>query len=309
MAETFAALAEELADQGYDRAIPLRPNSKAPRYAKWERFNAVPVSDAQRETWIARGAFDGIGLAAGGPVFGLDLDHREQSLAFEIRRLADLHIGETPVWRVGQPHKSLRFYHQDVSNPIETTTLRDLDIGLYGTTGQWVLYGTHPITRLPYTYPDESPLDVAACGLPPITRESLDRFLAAVDPLIPRKLDTGAGRYGVAYECQEYWEHAKAVNPDARPGDVMARMMRETSQRHPTMSGIVAFLSQCGWDGQAIINAIAEAYLEHFEPRELPARYAALKRSIAGAEKKGIARDANHLIKSTGFAGWGKRRG
>ena len=245
-------------------------------------------------------------------MFGLDLDHREENLAFEIRHLADLHIGPTPVWRVGQPHKSLRFYRQDPDNPIATKTFRDLDIGLYGTTGQWVLYGVHPITGKPYTYPDESPLEVAASDLPLITPAAMNAFLTAVDPLIPREpshIDTGAGRHGVAAQAAEYWEHAKAVNPDLSLGDAMAHMMSQASQRHPTMSGIVAFLSQCGWNEDQITDAIGRAYLDHFPRRELPQRWAALKRSIAGAQRKGIARDIDDLVGATGFGAWGKRRG
>jgi hypothetical protein len=308
--QAYAALADELADMGYDRCIPLRKGDKAPRYKGWEAANASPVTFEQRAKWISRGQFDGIGMASGGHVFGLDLDQMNETAAIAVRELADEFIGPTSVWRIGQAPKSLRFYRQDINNPISTATLRELDVGLYGTTGQWVLYANHPITKQPYYYPDESPLTVHADDLPPITHADLDRFLTAIRPVSdnPDFRHTGAGQYGVAYDAQVFWENAVDLDSDENLGSVMADLMRSTDQRHPTMTGIVAFLCQCGWTDTEIIDAIAEPYLDHFrgDTREIVSRWGKLNRSIKGAHKKGIARDQGHLLAVTGFAKWGQ---
>lgn len=309
-AQSYAALADELADMGYDRCIPLRKSGKAPRYKGWEAANAAPVPLEQRAKWISRGQFDGIGLASGGQVFGLDLDQMDEIAAIAVRELADEIIGPTPVWRIGQAPKTLRFYRQDINNPIPTATLRELDIGLYGTTGQWVLYANHPITKQPYYYPDESPLTVHVEDLPLITHACLDRFLTAMHPVSdnPDLRHTVTGRYGVAYDAQAFWQTAVDDNPDVDLGVVMADLMRSTDQRHPTMTGIVAFLCQCGWTDTEVIDAIAEPYLDHFrgDTREIASRWGDLNRSIKGAHKKGIARNQDHLLAVTGFAKWGR---
>lgn len=309
MVETFQDLADRLRENGLDRLIPLKGRDKAPRHPGWDRFNTEPVPQDLHDRWVRRGAVDGVGCCSGGELFGLDLDHKEFDLAMTVRAMADEICGPSPVWRVGQPYKSMRFYRQDT--PIPTQAPANIMTAAYGTTGQFVLHHPrHPVTGLPYSYPDaETLLDVPVAELPTITAGQVEDLFDELRKLIPPKdphfLNTGAGVGGVVGDVRAQWEHLRDQGWAFE--DAARHIMASATERHHVMTGLTAFMAGAGFDEQQIIDLIAEPYLSHFTGREVVSRFHKLERSIEGAMRKDLGGDANELIKATGFGGWGRR--
>ena len=287
----------------------MKGRDKAPLYPKWQRFNTEPVPDELHNRWVRRGATAGVGSCSGGGLFGLDLDHKQYDLAITVRGMADEICGPSPVWRVGEPYKSLRFYRQDQATPITTQSPQHIMAASYGTTGQFVLHHPrHPNTGKPYFYPDgETLLDVPLDELPLITASQVETLFKELRVLfnVAQNTGTGAGHTGVVGEIRETWEQMRDDGYSIE--DAMHIIMTNAASRHPTMTAIVLFLASAGWDDQQIIDVVAPPYLSHFSGREIAVRYHKLERSIAGARKRDLAADAGHLIKATGFAKWGRR--
>ncbi|NOD95380.1 hypothetical protein GS636_21490 [Ruegeria sp. HKCCD4884] len=310
---TYASAAPQLAMAGWDRLIPLKKNDKAPRYPGWEIANEGSIPSEKFDAWVKRGAYDGIGCASGGWALGVDLDHKQADHAAAVHAIADEYLGRTPLIRVGQAPKTLRIYRQNADDRIQTRTHRDIDVGLYGTTGQFVLYGMHPLTGAPYYYTEVEPLEISPDDVPLVTSGQIDAFISELQRLNPTETrhdfdDVSAGQFSLSADIGARVEDARFLDPDRDIADVVAQIMREASQRHPTMTAIVAYLSSAGWDEEEIINAIAEPYLDHFvgNPREVASRYQKLLKSIDGALAKGIATDLPLLVANTGFSKWGR---
>ena len=302
---TFLALADRLRENRLDRLIPLQGRDKRPRHNGWQQYNDAPVPQGTHDKWVRRGAVDGIGCCSGGELFGLDLDHKEFSLAMTVRAMADEICGASPVWRIGEPYKSMRFYRQAV--PITTQAPAHIMAASYGTTGQFVLHHPrHPVTGKPYTYPDgETLIDVPVAELPVITASQVDDLFSELRKLIPPQ-DSGfqyTGTGGVVAAVRGHWEQLRDQGWEF--DDAARRIMATATERHHTMTGLVAFLVSGGWEEQEIIDLIAEPYLGHFSGREIVTRHHKLERSIEGALRKGLGADPAELMAATAFGSWG----
>ncbi len=309
--QSYKALADPLAEMGYDRCIPLKRKSKAPRYGGWEAANTAPVTPAQRLKWVGRGAVDGVGMAAGGLACALDFDQLEESHAAAVRGLADEIVGPSPVVRVGQWPKTLRLYRQDEDDPVSSHTYRDFDLGTYGSTGQVALFAVHPVTEEPYYYPEATPLDIPACQLPILSNTDVQHLITEMRRMMPDDIVTdyrqsGGGRDGVMADAREHWDAVRdsGVPLSRAMHDFMASLR---GQFHPAMTGAVALLASAGYDEQEIIDAIAEPYLKHFasDHREVLSRYRKLLNAIRGAYRKeiGVVADESVFL-SMNFGRW-----
>lgn len=307
----FSRLALDLYDQGYRRLLPLVPGEKRPRYSNWQIYNSRDARLDEIERWSRVCRDDGIGLAAG-PVGAVDLDHKDGEIAFAVREMADQIIGETPLVRIGEPHKGLRLYRTTAG--LTTKTLQDLQIGVYATTGQVVLYGIHPRTGRPYERPEAGPLEVHADDIPLLTPYALDKFLAklrAADIIDPKPAPVASRRSLVAIDegPTAYFHRLRESDPDVRFEDAVADYTRNATARHPAMVRCVAVLQQAGVSEAAILDVIGDAYMQHFVrdgSREILRRYKKLIEAIRGGERKGLHLDLDDLRQRSGQAKWGR---
>ena len=140
----------------------------------WRRHK-VTASDAR--AWSIAGANIGLRSAF---FPGLDLDSLDAGLVDQLIAIAQQQLGPAPI-RIGRAPKALLMYH--ASEPfarmrmfIEKDGVTHL-VELLGDGQQYLVHGTHPVTRRPYTWVGLASLaDVDPRGLTEITPEKAQRF-------------------------------------------------------------------------------------------------------------------------------------
>lgn len=166
-----------------DVALPLRKrgwqsimadNGKIPTVPAWQVFHESPASDETIEHWRSRYAGFNVGLVCGG-IVGIDIDVLDAVKADAIEALAIGQFGATPLKRIGRAPKRALLYRSNGS--VRTEHHHSLDI--LGPKSQIVIFGTHPNTQQPYSWPDKSPLDVSPAELPSISAAQVQAFLEA----------------------------------------------------------------------------------------------------------------------------------
>ncbi len=161
---------------------------KRPTLLKWEEVCAT-ADEAEIRRWsVDHGQRDCLntGLLCG-HVIGLDIDVPDYPLACRINALADAMLPPTPLIRIGKSPKSLRaFRAEGVHTKASTPALflpdgTKVQIEALGKGNHFVSFGTHPDTKLPYTWPHQSPLDVRFEDLPVLPAATLRAFLKAAE--------------------------------------------------------------------------------------------------------------------------------
>ena len=164
--------------QGY-RPVPVlrfdakdKAAGKRPTLDGWETVCAT-ADETEIRGWAHNGQRNCLntGLLCG-HVIGLDIDVPDYPLACRINALADAMLPPTPLIRIGKSPKSLRaFRAEGVHTKASTPELflpdgTKVQIEALGKGNHFVSFGTHPDTKLPYTWPQQSPLDVRFEDLP-----------------------------------------------------------------------------------------------------------------------------------------------
>jgi hypothetical protein len=262
----FSAHAYELRKRGYTALLPLR--GKAPDLPSWQVFNAAPPSDTDIHYWAQTRPNHGIGLAIGpDQVAVIDLDFNGDGNARRARDIADQTLGHSPVWSVGNPPKSKLFYRHAGNLAIEGRTFGRFEV--YIRSGQVVLYGIHPTTHQPYTWPEASPLDTAVTDLPEMTQDALNAFMEAMGPLTGIEADSHTLRSTTSSSDRTHGWAARALRaisdaPTRDPRDVCVALVASApdGSRHPTMTGCAIALAECGYSDVEIADALMPAYLD-----------------------------------------------
>lgn len=193
-----------LADNGY-AVIPTMPGAKVPGrfsggewtpYPDWTRHGARPTKQFEIDIW-RRWPDCGVGIACGA-VVGLDIDVMDAALAIQIADLATEMLGDTPCIRIGQAPKRLLVYR--TNTPFAGRKRHPLEVLARGQ--QFVAHAIHPATGQPYTWPQDSLLDVPLASLPAVTEAQtldwLDRAYALIPAeMKPRTLMTDSAPAGV----------------------------------------------------------------------------------------------------------------
>lgn len=183
MAATFNAVADELAANGY-LPVPLIPHSKRPAIEAWEKYEhgRSPLPKIHQQA--------GCGILCG-LVRGVDIDVMRIDLAAELRAHAEAVWGSLPA-RIGQAPKVMllcrtvrpgaKLRSIAVRFPDDPPGAKPHAVEILGAGQQFVAYGEHPDTRLPYTWNGAGePLQVPLEQLPVATEEELYGFLQWVN--------------------------------------------------------------------------------------------------------------------------------
>jgi hypothetical protein len=201
-----------LADNGY-AVIPIMPGSKVPGrftagrwvpYPDWTRHADRPTKPFEIDIW-QRWPDCGVGIACGA-VVGIDIDVTDGALAIE--------LGDTPCLRIGQAPKRLLVYR--TVEPFAGRKRLPLEVLARGQ--QFVAHAIHPGTGQPYTWPEETLLDVPLAKLPAVDEAStmawLDQAYALIPPeLRPRslRLETGDDGWKGPSDPRGTYEAVKAA--------------------------------------------------------------------------------------------------
>jgi Bifunctional DNA primase/polymerase, N-terminal len=194
---TFAAVARQLAEQGY-RPFPGLQASKTPAMRGWPGLNhfewdgadlVAAINDYQPTDDYC------CCLAVQSEIVAIDLDITDHEQAAAADRLANDILGRTLLVRIGLEPKQVRIYR--AGDPMRSRKLHPLEI--FSGSGQIIAYGWHQKAGRPYIWPQRSPLDVSADSdtIPLVTRAQLDRFSTELFKVVPRRvLPTRQGRPG-----------------------------------------------------------------------------------------------------------------
>jgi putative DNA primase/helicase len=192
--DDLTALRIGMLAQGY-RPVPVlrfdakdKAAGKRPTMVGWETVCATADETEIRRWSEDRGQRNCLntGMLCGS-VIGLDLDIPDYALACRINALADAMLPPTPLIRIGWSPKSLRaFRAEHVHTKTMTPELflpdgTKVQIEALGKGNHFVTFGTHPDTKLPYTWPHKSPLDVRFEDLPVLPDAALRTFLTAAE--------------------------------------------------------------------------------------------------------------------------------
>ena len=170
----FADCAPALLRNGYS-VLPVRPGSKVAAVRGWSRFcESAPHSELLTR-WCRSLPDHGAALACG-RIVAIDIDEIDEQRACGVADLAALHLGPTPLQRVGQAPKLVLLYRA-AESPLPTMRFRGLDVLGFGS--YVVGFGIHPATQSGYEWPNRSPMDVPQAELPVITEKRLRTFLRA----------------------------------------------------------------------------------------------------------------------------------
>jgi hypothetical protein len=147
---------------GY-QVIPV--NGKNPTVSEWQ---SVEITEDLVKYWATNGqANNNIGCVTGKgdvPIYAVDVDFYDKEVASRIRKAFWAKFGDGPL-RVGQAPKSLTIYKGDPGFAKVTSAVYvspdgvEHRVEILGAGQQFVAYGIHPDTGLPYQWPTELKMD------------------------------------------------------------------------------------------------------------------------------------------------------
>jgi len=150
--ENMNKLAHRVADIGY-HPLPIQPGSKGPTFANWQNYEATPDNinrDFPPHGIVIGCKHDNLGC--------IDIDVYDADLAAEIR---DEFLRRFPkaLERIGQAPKTALVFRLPETPYTITNTIKgkkngvEAQVEVRTKTGQMVVYGKHPDTGKPYTWP------------------------------------------------------------------------------------------------------------------------------------------------------------
>lgn len=261
----------QLIERGWPAAIPLIKGEKRPAINGWQLYNTSVVSHEQAERWARKYPECGVGHAAGHGLVGVDLDTDHEDQAATAKAIADIHLGTTPMIRIGRYPRVMRYYQLGTGTNSYVVTSSFHLFALYVTTGQTAWFGIHPGTGKPYEWVSASPLDIGPSDLPTVTTKMLSAFVSEMVAAFP------------APATSKRHTARKSHTPSLTGGGITTSIMREmalspfippieialswiktapTGTRHYTMVGAVTALMHKGLDNQQIFNAVVDAHVD-----------------------------------------------
>lgn len=283
----FGRLAHTVRDMGWGALLPLVPGEKRPVISQWERFNARAPSDLLIDHWAKTYPLAGIGLAYGpDQVIGIDLDFLDLDKAATARSISDNHLGPSPMTRIGRLPKLLAFYRAAPRLQVLGKAYGGFEV--FSRTGQTVLYGIHPDTKHPYTWPEESPETISPGDLPVVTQEMFDSFIAAMEPLREDRVTHNGTTISNTGATVEWLRHFGQLSTITEMIDAAAAGIRGVGvgARHSTMQAATMALVTRGVTPDEFLAQIEAAYADTLSEDEARARRNAVKDAARWADRK-----------------------
>lgn len=296
-----------LADNGW-HVFPLKAETKVPAVIGWHRLAFVPAGPEQVEQWLGQFPDTGWGICCGCCAVAIDndADTAPASALFEAVRLDTL--GATVAVRVGKPGRSVTLYRP--TDLIRYAALPLVGGEIYGlnadllTGRQVVAYGPHP--KAPsgrYVWPVEDLHDLRPRDLPPVSADTIARFITAVGIAF---VSAGLARPGAMRDGQPgaldrdaaraIWQASKkgasaALAEAKRLLEVAAAAQRAGTQiaRHPLALAVAVGTVKASCTPDQIADTLSEAWGELLGPSERRTRKDELFHLAQWALNKGRA--------------------
>jgi hypothetical protein len=143
-------------------------------------------------------------------IVAVDIDITNPEHADIAAKIADDHLGKTPLVRIGFAPKCVRIYRN--GGGVMSRKLHPLE--LYSGSGQIVGFGWHKKAGRPYLWPNASPLDLNAgsAEIPAVTQPQLKCFTNELFKFVPRRfLPSQPGRRGSRVRPQTIGERLRML--------------------------------------------------------------------------------------------------
>jgi Family of unknown function (DUF5906)/Primase C terminal 2 (PriCT-2)/Bifunctional DNA primase/polymerase, N-terminal len=191
---TSTALRLALFDKGYQPIPITAPNAndkdagKKPLILNWR---TIPINAPEIRSWGkgVRARDTNTGIRTRG-LLAVDIDVLDEALSDRLQQLAFDMLGETPLLRIGKAPKRLACYKSAPDVAKARTPEFFFDNGdkslveCLSDGQQFVAFGIHPGTGKPYTWPNQSPLDVAVDELPTVDAKRIQDFLREAETIL-----------------------------------------------------------------------------------------------------------------------------
>lgn len=269
---------------------------QAAAHRGWEAHNLAPPTDRQIDARCTSYPNAGIGLAYGPDgLLGVDLDFVEPPVAAQVKDIVHEALGQSDCLRVARLPKRLLLYRSGSGVNVPRKAFGGYEI--FSTTGQTVLYGTHPERGRLYYWPGQSPEDVSPSDLPVVDQAALNDMVGALAPLCSRvgraqhPAGTASGSRGRVADWLRIFN-----TTDAKPVDLCRAAVEAAPEgdRYPaTFSAIIA-LVRVGFTDAEIFQHVVEPYLARFDRRCLPDRHRAIMSGLRWAREQ-IGPDADAI--------------
>jgi hypothetical protein len=279
----YRELAPKLKANGWSAIIPVENPGKATFIKGWQHYNRCPPTEENIVNWGEKFPNAGVGLAAGPDhVIGIDIDILDPVKADQAYNITCKTLGETPLVRVGRAPKKLMLY---AHHGLEVSRKNYGCYEVFLKSGQFVLFGTHPDTKKPYSWLDANPMEVGPRDAPLVRQEHIDNFLEAMNTIVPAA--TGKKkRYAHNPLFSEWIEklgQEESVNHAVFLAVGSLKLCRQ-GVRHDTMLAIVAALVKLAIPPDQFQTSILAAYLSIHDKRE----HSAAARDLQAAIDWGI---------------------
>jgi len=178
----FWQTATLLVANGYS-PIPITPGTKKPDVRAWSGHGQrAPAAKSVRK-WIEHFPNSGVGLV-GGRCVAVDSDIMDADAAHQFEKLARNMLGDDPL-KVGGANPKFKLIYR-ATTAICTTHHPGFDI--LAERSQFLIFGIHPKTGLPYSWEGDSPLDRPLASLPEVTSRAVDAFRLAAIKLLGARI-------------------------------------------------------------------------------------------------------------------------
>lgn len=182
----FGDTAEQILENGYE-PLPLAVGVKRPIITEWPSAN---IHDPDVIAQLVKAYPEaGVGVRCGKLVV-IDIDVENPDASHAIRELAIKHFGMTPLIRYGnRPKQALLFQRKGPVFSKKQTAKKSINgtkahVEVLAAGSQMVAFNIHPNTGQPYSWEDESPLDVPLEDLPAVFEANIDAFLLEAEQLL-----------------------------------------------------------------------------------------------------------------------------
>ena len=294
----YRTLAPKLRDNGWRSIIPIANPGKRALMLNWDACNRTAPEDREVDAWCFAYPNAGIGLAYGPDgVLGVDVDFLDPSVAAKASTIVNETLGPNDCVRIGQSPKRLLLYRAAAGLNVPGKAFGGYE--LFSSSGQTALYGVHPDTRQPYSWPCLSPEDIGPNDLPVATQAALDTMIHALAPLCGR-IDHQQRGGIAAVDSGRVADWLRRFNVDGAAPAALCRAAVEAApegDRYPTAFSAVVALVRIGLSDDEIIMQVVEPYLARFDQRSLPRRRQAIMSGLQWARAQ-IGPDAETLAAS-----------
>lgn len=174
----YCRAAMALVAKGYS-PIPITPGTKKPDVRSWSRYGRRPPAPKVLYKLIANYPNSGVGIV-GGSCLAIDSDITNPVVAQQFEKLARDMLGDTPLKVIGADPKFKLIFRAATS----ICTTHHLGFDILAERSQFVAFGNHPKTGIPYRWEGASPLEQPLASLPKVTGTMVDEFRLAAMKLI-----------------------------------------------------------------------------------------------------------------------------